>query len=96
MEGLADGFNVMAVHNNGMPSERLHPGTVDVDVVLEGGGLALSESVHVDDSNEVVKTVVASKGGSLPDTTLGTLPITHHTVDTVAGGGIKRDHMTVM
>ena len=85
MESPADSLDIVTVHNDGVPPESGHPGTIDLHIVLEGGRLALSQTVHVDDSNQIVKFVVAGEGGSLPDATLGTLTVPHHTVDTVAG-----------
>ena len=97
VEGFTDCLNVVTVDDNGVPPESLHPGTVDLHVVLEGGRLALSKTVDVKDSDEIVELVVAGKGGGLPDATLGTLPVTHHTEHSVAMvAEVDRGHVTVI
>ena len=64
--------------------EGLEPVLVCVQVVLVGGGLALSQAVYVKDGHQVVQLVVAGEGKGLPDGSLGALPITDQAVHTVA------------
>ena len=78
-------LHVMTVHHNGVEPKGVEPLPVHLHLVLERRGLALSESVHVHDGDQVVQLVVAGEGGGLPHAPLGALPVPHEAVDPVAG-----------
>ncbi|CAN7989506.1 unnamed protein product, partial [Ixodes hexagonus] len=93
-EGLAEGFHIVPIHH--IRVETAHqirlPGLVDVHLVLEGGGLALSQPVDVEDGHQIVEVVVARKRQRLPDGALRRLPIPNHAVHTVAARQFSADY----
>lgn len=47
----------VAIHDDGVPTEGLSTSLVGVEVVLQTGGLALAQTIHVEDRHQVVKFV---------------------------------------
>merc|ERR1719208_702711 len=74
----------LSVDHDGVEAEGLQPLPVGLHVVAEGGGVGLSQPVHVDDGAEVVELVVTGKVESLPDVALHALTVAHQTVGPVA------------
>lgn len=75
LEGTDDGLNIMSINNVGLPSERGESLLIDLGVVSETGLLRLSESVDIDDADQVIEIVVRGKVGSLPDGSLSTFSV---------------------
>ena len=48
----------MTINNDGVESEGLQPLLVSLHVVPEGGGVALTQPVDIDDGAQVVELVV--------------------------------------
>lgn len=75
LEGTDDGLNIVSINNVGLPSERGESLLIDLGVVSETGLLRLSESVDIDDADQVIEIVVRGEVGSLPDGSLSTFSI---------------------
>lgn len=84
IESSAKSLDVVAIHNDSVESEGLHPCTIDVYIVLKSRRLALAETIDVDDSHQVIKLVVTGEGSCLPHTPLCTLSVPHDAIHTVA------------
>ncbi len=84
-EGLHELLNIVAVDDDGMPTEGLSALLVGVKIVLQAGGLALAKTVDVKDGNQVVELVVRREGHGFPDATLRRLTVTNDAIHTVAG-----------
>lgn len=75
LEGTDDGLNIVSINNVGLPSERGESLLIDLGVVSETGLLRLSESVDIDDADQVIEIVVRGEVGSLPDGSLSTFSV---------------------
>jgi len=61
IESLDEFFDVVTVNNDSTETERFSARSIELEIVLEGGGLALSKPVDVKDGDQVVELVVATE-----------------------------------
>lgn len=75
----------MPVDNDGMPAESGPAGTVGFHVVLQHGGIALPQAVHIHDGAEIVETGMSGHFSRLPHRALDGLAVSHQHIGAVIG-----------
>ncbi len=74
-ERVVDRGEVVAIDDDRLAAERLHPRGVRVHVPFELGRASLAEAVDIEDRREVRKALVARMVEALPDRALGELAV---------------------
>ncbi len=83
-EHLNDLLDVMAVHHVfHAPAERLEPFAINADVVPKRRGLALAQTIHVHDGDQIVQLANARQRRRLPHRALGDFAIAEQHVGAV-------------
>ena len=57
LEGRQQRADIMPIHDDGMPAESSPACAVGLHIMLQHRGVALSQSIDVDDGAEIVQTV---------------------------------------
>lgn len=78
LEGTDNGLDVVTIDDVGLPSERVESLLVNLNIVSKTGLLGLSESVDIDDADEIFEVVVGCEVSSLPDGSLGALTVSEN------------------
>ena len=85
----------MAVDNHGMPTETGPAGSIAFHIVFQHRGIALAESVDIDDGAEIIESVMARNVGRFPDRPFDGFSIPHQDVGSIAclvdAFGIQRE-----
>ena len=79
-EDLEDFLGIVPIDFLGAPAEGLEAFFVGVEVVAQGGRLALAETVDIHDGDEVVQLMMAGQGSGFPDRAFGAFPIAEQDV----------------
>jgi hypothetical protein len=64
-----------------MPAECLPTRFVHVHAMLQHGGTALAQPVHVNNCTDIIDGIVGRQFGGFPDRTLGRLSVAHQNVN---------------
>ena len=73
----------MPVHHQRLPAKASPPGAITLHVVLQHGGIALTESIDIDNGTEVIQTMIARDFSRLPYGSLDGFSIAHQDVRSV-------------
>ena len=95
VECVQERLDVVPIHWQRVPPEAAPPSAVGLDVVLQEGGIALAETVDIDDRAEVIELKMHCQLGRFPVGALDGFAISHQDIGAGAGMiqalGIQRD-----
>src|SRR5439155_332215 len=90
VESVQERRDIVSVHRQRIPPEATPPGAVGLYVVLQKGGIALAETVDIDDRAEVIELKMHGELGRFPVGALDGFAIAHQDI----GGGKAACRMT--
>ncbi len=77
--------NTVSIHGQRLPAEGLPAGLVDIQMTLQHGRLALTQTIDVDGRAEIAQAVESGPLRGLPDRAFGRFAVAHQHIHPLVG-----------